>query len=54
MTSRLIRSTVGKNTSKSTAPVEIFVIASSMVSKNVSSTLTPYSLAKSFLILGQR
>ena len=41
-----MRSVVGKNTSKSTAPVDIFVIASSIVSKNVSSTLTPYSFAK--------
>ncbi len=49
-----MRSVVGKKTSKSNAPDEIFWIASSIVSKNVSSTLTPYSLPKSFLILGQR
>ena len=47
-----MRSVVGKKTSKSNAPDEIFWIASSIVSKNVSSTLTPYSLPKSFLILG--
>ena len=49
-----MRSWVGKNTSKSTAPDAIFDTASSVVVKNVSSTLTPYSFAKSFLILGQR
>ena len=49
-----MRSVVGKKTSKSIAPDEIFAIASSVVVKNVSSTLTPYSFAKSFLILGQR
>ena len=40
---------VGKKTSKSTAPEEIFAIASSIVSKNVSSTLTPYSLREVLL-----
>ena len=48
-----MRSWVGKKTSKSTAPDAIFETASSVVVKNVSSTLTPYSFEKSF-DLGQR
>jgi hypothetical protein len=47
-----MRSCVGKKTSNSIAPEAIFATASSVVEKNVSSTSTPYSLPKLFLIFG--
>jgi hypothetical protein len=49
-----MRSVVGKKTSNSTAPEEIFATASSVVEKYVSSTSTPYSRAKSRFTRGQR